>query len=285
MNSDSDAAVARNLLWMSPTLVEKVSTSKVTVVGCGGAGAIFATYAAHLGFRRLTLCDNDSLDESNFNRYPIALTAHIGRPKVLVVKEYLEARFNDLELHAISEHFPNHRVCEEVQTSDFVVGCLDTVLPRIELDIYCRKYGTLLMDLGTGFAMSESGEEVLVSGGQILLSRPGGACLRCLGFDVEGTKNNYFVPSSDAPEPSSLLLNAVVGALAVECSLGIVSESVLSNRIEYDRGTMSIVKHTLDGKPNCTICGPQANDHICRAADFDKLKTELQELGVPCKTP
>jgi|SRR5215212_1675617 len=276
----------RNLLWMTPPLVEAVHQTHLVVIGCGGNGIAFIINAVHLGFRQFTLCDPDTLDETNLNRCPIALPDQVGQPKVEVIQSYLTARFPEFVVDCIPEAFPNERILPALSSATQVVSCLDLVHTRIEADVLCRKLGRGLIDLGSGFVLGATTGTPIAAGGQVLLSRPDGPCLMCLGFagDVGGG-NTYFAPLTDRPEPSSLVLNSVVAALGVECLLKELPDQDWGvNRVAYERNTLSCTTEVLPSRPDCRICGLGAEEDILSVTEGEQLGQLLTEEGIACKT-
>lgn len=278
---------SRNVLWMSPAARAAVADAHLVVVGCGGNGVAFCVDAAHLGFRRFTLCDGDSLDESNLNRFIVALPGEVGRPKVEVIRSYLTARFPGADVDAIAEPFPNARLDDRLGPGSLVVGCLDDAFARIELDVHARRHGRTLVDLGSGFvvdASAGSGDPVLGAGGQVAISRPGGPCLRCLGFDLDGTKHTYYAPEA-TPEPSSLLLNSIVAALAAEAVVRELCGALAPvNFIAYDRERCHLARGEVAARPGCAICGPDGARHVDAVGGVAALRAGLIAEGVRCRT-
>jgi molybdopterin/thiamine biosynthesis adenylyltransferase len=257
------ANLSRNTLWLSPELREAIAQARVAVVGCGGNGALFVALAAHLGYQHLALCDPDILDATNLNRYLVARPEAIGKPKVEVVKQYLAELFPAAEVSCCVEAFPNAHAEAAIKRADIVVGCMDNVHFRIELDVLARKYSKRLVDLGTGFVVDPQDGAVQSAGGQVMVSRPGDACLQCLGFGGEIREHNYFLPDSGEPEPSSVLLNSLVATLAVECvTRELVGELAPVNLVSYDRGTLSIQTVSRPASEHCNVCGEGAGTHV-----------------------
>jgi len=279
--------LARNLLWMSAEAAHLVRRSSLAVIGCGGNGALFAAYAAHLGFQHFTLCDPDVLETTNLNRHLIASSADLGRPKVEVLGTYLLTRFPDTFVEWVQAPFPNARIFSALDSTTLVIGCLDSAVARISLDLAARKHGRTVVDLGSGFVIDETEglqRRIVAAGGQILISRPDGACLRCLGFDLEGTQNRYFAPN-DVLEASSLLLNGIVAALAVECTINELSPGdQRPNRIAYDRASLTLSSEYRTGRPYCKICDPHARNHVRSIAEGDQLLSLLAGEGITCRT-
>jgi hypothetical protein len=65
-----------------------------------------------------------------------------------------------------------------MRESQIVVGCVDSYKGREELEIACRRYLMHYIDIG----MDVHGADRPVIGGQVILSSPGGLCMRCMGF-------------------------------------------------------------------------------------------------------
>jgi hypothetical protein len=253
---------------MAAPLVTALTEAAIVIVGTGGNGALVAIGAAHLGVRRLTLCDPDRIETSNLNRSPVAAPADVGRLKVEVLRDYLRPRFPLLELAAVSVPFPNDAVAAACTSGTAVFGCLDTVHARLELDVLCRSRCRLLIDAGTGFAIDD-GAAIVSGGGQVLISRPDGPCLQCLGFTPMARGPGYFVPGNAPPAASSLLLNSVVSALAVECLLDELGHSGRgANRVCYDATARTLTAQTLVGERDCPVCGVNAAAHLAGVGDW-----------------
>ena len=268
MNGPASDAQSRNRLWMGAPLVTALTEAAIVIVGCGGNGALVAIGLAHLGVRRLTLCDPDRIETSNLNRSPAAAPGDVGRLKVDVLCDYLRPRFPRLELAAVSEPSPNDPVAAACTSGTAVFGCLDTVHARLELDVLCRSRGRLLIDAGSGFATDDGGA-IVSGGGQVLISRPGGPCLQCLGFTPTVGGPGYFVPGDAHPAASSLLLNSVVSALALECLLDELGRGRRGvNRVSYDANARTLIAQTLVGQRACPVCGTGSAAHLAGVGDW-----------------
>lgn len=274
----------RSLLWMTPDVQRRVGTASLLVLGAGGTGVLVAVYAAHVGIRKIAVCDPDRLDESNLNRYLIASRADVGRLKVDIIRDYAGARFDDVEVTAIPHAFP-HRDAERLLTdADLVVTCVDDVTSRIEADLLARKHRKTLIDLGSGFVLDEMSSgpgNVASAGGQLSISRPDATCLGCLGFELSMRENTYFVGETE-PEPSSILLNGVVAAVGVEAVLQeLVGSLKPANRIIYDRGRTELTRESVERRAGCPVCG---TGRPAQVGEREILFHRLAERGVRCRT-
>jgi molybdopterin/thiamine biosynthesis adenylyltransferase len=68
-----------------------LNAAHVALVGCGGIGSPALQYLAGAGIGRLTLIDDDDVEESNLQRQTVFTTDAIGRPKVEAAAEWLGA--------------------------------------------------------------------------------------------------------------------------------------------------------------------------------------------------
>jgi molybdopterin/thiamine biosynthesis adenylyltransferase len=269
---------------MSPRIARSVAESAIAVIGCGGTGVVTILQLAQLGFRRIIACDPDELDATNLNRYPIAAPSDIGRRKVDLVRDFLASRRPSCEVVPVAERFPSESIVDRLREVTAVVSCVDAIPPRIKLDIAARSMRKTLFDIGVGFRVRDEDGLVNAAGGQVLVSRPGGACLSCLGFRGNLSEHNYFLPSSSVPEPSSFLLNCLAATLACECLLADIDGSLHINRLAYDRGAFQTSGELLPPCSSCSVCGLEATASLARVGDSSFLVRELDMLGIQCKT-
>jgi hypothetical protein len=262
-----DAQWCRNLLWITPATWESVRAAQLMVVGCGGLGAQFVIQASHVGFRRFILCDPDIVTPDSFNRYVIATHADLAFPKVEVLRRYVESHFPGSSVMAIELAFPNVRAIQQIGGSTAVIGCVDDIPTRIQLDVACRKHGRPLVDLGTGFQIDDVSGGVTAGGGQVLISVVGGACLLCMGFTPGLLGHDYYLPGRTTPEPSSILLNTVCSAIAVEQILRGIPDPE-ANCIRYDRATMTLSRGIVQRRFGCRVCSELAAPHIASVSEW-----------------
>jgi molybdopterin/thiamine biosynthesis adenylyltransferase len=263
---------SRNLLWMSPTLDSAVRLRPLVVVGCGGLGMSFIIAAAHIGFDKFTICDPDCLELSNLNRTIVGTRRDVGKSKVSIIKAYLQSHPLNTQVSTIEKPFPNNQVIEAIRESGRVISCFDHARPRIELDIICRKLGIPVFDLGTGFPTAVDPSLTTSrkgGGGQVLVSRPGHACLMCLGFGLANPKNDYY-SLDGTPEPSSILINNIVATLAVERLIADLQGNRIDvNHVAYDRDNLAIVSRRIRSRSSCPVCGPAARQNVLNVGEYD----------------
>lgn len=253
---------ARTLLWMSADDLARLREATLLVIGAGGTGSLLAVSAAYVGFRKIVICDADELELSNLNRLVYAAPGDIGEPKAELVERYVGSHVPEASVTVIREAFPSVAIIRTLaDASTIVAGCVDDTRVRIELDVACRRFGRTLVDLGAGFVRQDG--RAVSSGGQVLISKPDGACLMCLGFTRLFNENDYMIGPDYSPQPSLLLLNTVVATMATECLIReATGEPVEFNAVDYSRNDMQLWTSVLPVQPDCRICGEGAERYI-----------------------
>ncbi len=139
------------ILYKSEGL-EKLKNSHVLVVGLGGVGSFAAEFIARSGVGKMTIVDGDVVDITNINRQLPALHSTVGMPKIDVVGERLMDINPELELIKIKEFLSPERAFEIVSNDfDFVVDCIDSVTPKLNLIIAAkRKKVKIVSSMGAG---------------------------------------------------------------------------------------------------------------------------------------
>ncbi len=118
-----------------------VTNAHVAIAGVGGVGSWAAEALARSGIGTLTLIDMDDICVTNTNRQIHALTGTIGRPKVEVMAERLQAINPDCRVTAVPR-FVTARNMKEVlpDACDAVVDAIDSVNHKAALLAHCRRH-------------------------------------------------------------------------------------------------------------------------------------------------
>jgi len=165
---------------------------RVALVGAGGTGSHIAVALAYLGVRQVSVFDDDEVEESNLNRLVTAGMADLGAPKNLVARRRI--REVDTTLGAMA--LPGiHPMCASVELEDvdLIFGCVDHDGPRDRLNQLAFDTATPYIDVATGIDLMTSPPTV---GGRVVLIRPDGPCLHCLG-ELDSAEVGRWVKSSE----------------------------------------------------------------------------------------
>jgi hypothetical protein len=153
---------------------------RVAICGLGGGGSIIVTMLAYLGVLDYVLFDSDAAEAWNLNR-TITLTEGDVAAQTLKI-DAAERRILQIRSSARIEKYPcrwqDRR--EILRGCDLAFGSVDGFKEREELEATCRRYLLPLIDVGMNVSIIEGHPPRMA--GQTILSMPGDACMKCLGF-------------------------------------------------------------------------------------------------------
>ncbi|MBV9448172.1 MAG: ThiF family adenylyltransferase [Streptosporangiaceae bacterium] len=181
---------------------ELLRAAHVVICGVGALGTEVARLLAQAGVGALTLCDADTVEESNLSRGALFDPADIGAPKVAAAARTLATICPE----TLVNERRNWLVCgiglAELRDASLVVSCLDTRAARIQLAERCTLVGVALLDGGTR-----------PWGGEVRYYPAGGPCYGCgLTDSVRATRDDPL--SCARPDPEGVRgASAAVSAL------------------------------------------------------------------------
>lgn len=148
-------SLSRTELLIGKEGLEKLSSSKVVVLGIGGVGSYTVEALARAGVGTLILVDDDAVCLTNINRQIIADYSTIGKDKVEVMKERIlqvNKKCNVITHKTfITEENIGEIITEDV---DYVVDAIDTISSKIALAVWCQERNIrLISSMGTGNKM------------------------------------------------------------------------------------------------------------------------------------
>ena len=145
-------------MFLTPEGLDKLRSSFVVVVGCGGVGSHATAAFARSGISRLRLVDFDQVTLSSLNRHAVATLADVGLPKVQVLQKRLRAiapwvKF-DLRLEKFDGSSAEPLLApwdEDGHKPDFVVDAIDNIDTKVALLKYCHDHGIQVISaMGAG---------------------------------------------------------------------------------------------------------------------------------------
>jgi molybdopterin-synthase adenylyltransferase len=223
---------------------ERIARCTVGVPGLGGGGSHIIQQLAHIGFQRFVIYDGDVVEESNLNRLvgATAIDVPAETPKLHIAKRMIFG----LQPHARVKGF----ACrwqdnpEPLRECQIVLGCVDSYQGRYELEVACRRYLAHYIDIG----MDVHGDDPPVIGGQVILSSPGGLCMRCMGFLTDSKLTEEaarYGKAGHRPQvvwPNGVLASTAIG-LAVDLVTGWTRRALPYAYLVYD-GNKGTVKES-----------------------------------------
>ena len=125
---------SRNIPSVSEADMEKLASSKVLVVGCGGLGGNIIEYLARAGVGALKVVDGDVFEESNLNRQILSTSQNIGQEKALAAADRVKAIDPSIDVTPVCEFLTKENAAGLMADVDLVVDALDNASARLVLE-------------------------------------------------------------------------------------------------------------------------------------------------------
>ncbi|HEV3157737.1 MAG TPA: ThiF family adenylyltransferase [Candidatus Baltobacteraceae bacterium] len=237
---------------------ERLASSRVLCVGAGGLGAPVLAYLAAAGVGRITIIDDDIVEESNLQRQVIFGMRDLGRPKALAAAERLHDLNPHVELFPLERRFDATCALELVEQNDLVIDATDSFASRYLINDAARLRGK-----------PDVYASIFRFDGQVSVFAPGGPCYRCL-FPIPPPEGS--VPT--CAEGGALgVLAGIIGTLqageVLKLLLGI-GRPLIGRLALVDALETRVREYALERDPSCPLCG-----------DAPTI-TDLREESQPC---
>ncbi len=147
------AWLEREYSLIGEAAVDKLTNSSVIVFGCGGVGGFTIEALARAGIGKLTVVDNDTVNESNINRQIIATRKTIGQLKTETVRDRIADINPDCCVECISVFADKGNIKEIINNAnpDFIVDAIDSVTSKLIIAEYAaEKNIPIIASMGTG---------------------------------------------------------------------------------------------------------------------------------------
>lgn len=135
----------RNLGAITLHEQEKLKTSRVCLVGCGGLGGYLAEFLGRMGVGCITAVDPDCFEMSNLNRQVLARENNLGQSKAEELRTRM-ARVNpNVQVRSVVTCLNADNAARLIEGHDLVLDGLDNIAARLTLQRVCRELGIPLI--------------------------------------------------------------------------------------------------------------------------------------------
>jgi adenylyltransferase/sulfurtransferase len=141
---------ARQELLIGKTVGERIKATKILIVGVGAAGNEILKNLALIGFRRFTIIDFDTIEDSNLSRTTLFQKSDVGKLKAEVAAKRLEEYIlhETPEINTVVGNVMTNLGKGAFKEHDIVICCVDTLIARAYLDDWCNVFQTPLFEVG-----------------------------------------------------------------------------------------------------------------------------------------
>lgn len=202
---------------------DKIERTIVGICGLGGGGSQVAQQLAHIGFINLVLFDRDVVELSNLNRLVGATQGDVdaATPKVEVLRRLILGVRPSANVAIVRDYWQSD--VNRLKQCDLVFGCVDGLDQRSQLEGACRSHLIPLIDVGMDVQRLPDGSHSV--SGQVILSMPGHACMRCMGFLDDNDQKRAGAAYGDAgANPQVIWTNGLLASSAVGLAVDLVTD-------------------------------------------------------------
>lgn len=199
-----------------------LAATRATIVGLGGGGSHIAQQLAHIGVGEIRLVDPDSIEASNLNRLVGATDLDVKKKhrKVEIAKRMITGVRPWVRVPTADKKW--QEADHLLKDSHVVFGCLDGYLQRDYLDAAARRFCIPYIDIGMD--VTQIAPDAFAVAGQMIMTRPDGPCMRCLGFVTDERVNAEENRYGDAGvNPQVVWTNGTLASLAVGAFMKLVT--------------------------------------------------------------
>jgi len=116
---------------------QRICDAHVALIGIGGLGCAAAQYLVSSGIGKLTLCDFDTVTESNLSRQILYRSADLGRSKVEAATESLQKLNPETELQSVARRMTDKDMQALFPACDLVIDASDNYGTRLAVNRNC----------------------------------------------------------------------------------------------------------------------------------------------------
>ena len=231
---------------------ERISSSRVLVVGAGGLGCPAALYLGASGVGHLHIADGDVVDLTNLQRQIGHTTHRVGHNKAISLAQNVHALNPEIEVIAIESRLHGAALMDAVTRVDVVVDASDNFETRHAINRACFSAGKTLV---SGSAIGFSGQLAVFDPTQ-----PESPCYQCLFPDQPDE-----APLSCAEAGVFSPLVGVIGAAQALEALKYLAQSghtLVGKLLLWDglETEMRVLKVPRD--PRCPVCAIRGKSNV-----------------------
>jgi hypothetical protein len=214
---------ARQTLVLGKEGQATLNSSTVAIVGAGG-GSHVIQQLLYAGLGKIIVIDPDVYENSNRHRLVSAERRDIGRPKVDIFHRLARRIGFGGRVHRVRAAIPDSEAIQALLKTDVIVGCVDTLFTRADLQEIASRYLIPYVDIGTTIRPlpdATGADSRVVVSGNVLSFILGSFCMWCSGFltdekltqEQNGPTRGYFEKNNQ--EAQVISFNGLVASQAV----------------------------------------------------------------------
>ena len=241
---------------------EKLSTSRVLIVGCGALGAAHAETLARAGVGFLRIVDRDFVEFSNLQRQTLfsETDAKEKLPKAIAAKTRLAQINSEIETEAIVADVNHSNIESFIKDCNLILDGTDNFQTRYLINDACVKANKTWI---YGAAVSSYGATMTIQPKKT-------PCLRCIFEEMPNAGTSPTCDTAGVIQPIIQMISAVQTAEALKILTG--------NFDKLHKGLMQFDVWENDWR-NIKLQTPNPDCKTCGQRNFEFLDADAQEFS------
>ena len=223
---------------------EKLLNAHVLIVGMGGLGCPVSLYLAAAGIGQLSICDGDTVDQSNLQRQVLYTSDDCGKPKVECARQRLNKLNPEVQISVYAEE-----VAEEILAVDYslVVDCTDNLAARQQLNAHCYQRKIPLVSAS---ALGWEGQLMAFDFGH-----NASLCLNCI-IDQDSAEPMMNCGNAGVVGPVLGAMGSLQATTVIRVLLGYFQQHGQVQRYDGKAGQWMVLRARAD--EGCAVCGSKS---------------------------
>ncbi|MGX4675357.1 HesA/MoeB/ThiF family protein [SAR92 clade bacterium H246] len=223
---------------------EKLLNAHVLIVGMGGLGCPVSLYLAAAGIGQLSICDGDTVDQSNLQRQVLYTSDDCGKPKVECARQRLNKLNPEVQISVYAEE-----VTEEILAVDYslVVDCTDNLAARQQLNAHCYQRAIPLVSAS---ALGWEGQLMAFDFGH-----NASLCLNCI-IDQDSAEPMMNCGNAGVVGPVLGAMGSLQATTVISVLLGYFQQHGQVQRYDGKAGQWMVLRARAD--EGCAVCGSKS---------------------------
>jgi adenylyltransferase/sulfurtransferase len=241
---------------------EKLSNSRVVIIGCGALGASHAEMLSRAGVGQLQIVDRDFVEFTNLQRQTLFKESDAAErlPKAIAAQMRIAEINSGVDVHAVVADVNQSNVEQLIRDADLILDGTDNFQVRYLLNDACVKLGKTWI---YGAAVSSYGTTMTIIPGET-------PCLRCIFEEMPDAGSSPTCDTAGVIMPIIATISAVQVSEAMKLIVGDLG-ALHGSLMQFDVWQNDWRKIKLgETNPDCRTCGQRI---------FDFLDAESQEFA------
>ena len=223
---------------------QKLLNAHLLIVGMGGLGCPVSLYLAAAGIGQLSICDGDTVDQSNLQRQVLYTSDDCGKPKVECARQRLNKLNPEVQISVYAEE-----VAEEILAVDYslVVDCTDNLAARQQLNAHCYQRAIPLVSAS---ALGWEGQLMAFDFGH-----NASLCLNCI-IDQDSAEPMMNCGNAGVVGPVLGAMGSLQATTVIRVLLGYFQQHGQVQRYDGKAGQWMVLRARAD--EGCAVCGSKS---------------------------